>query len=431
MLWGTFRLPLVVGLLVCSAMAEASLWVFTRKINFIDNHTLTDRNVFYQDANGDPQNPLVGWGIDPLVEFDTTTSYPQPERIAYTKGDTIRAEVVLYNSSGTAITANYCFDWVKFDIPATFRNENPVTLDLVPPASQFVSIGAGQTSTLNVEITGVPFYVALGELRWQVHLYALSGAPVGSDLISDPVGSTGPTEWKLYLTNAEPDGLQTPVWADLLDYTCDWASYSVTDEETAQWIALGMYWASNWVYEGQEPQWYIEPSLFHDTTAFKLRSALTPSAEFAIDCRDVSGFVFLANQGQGIPGYLTRLTPQLIASFGTNLLSPMGNDATVDEHPCTGDNTYRYYNFTFHQVPILLGGVYDAAAAHRVDLAGSLYRNVPTGWSLGGYWQTPNSTYDFVGLVRGLANSTPETAGTAEALSASTDTKSIDGYDYD
>lgn len=257
-------------------MAEASLWVFTRKINFIDNHTLTDRNVFYQDANGDPQNPLVGWGIDPLVEFDTTTSYPQPER-----------------------------------------------------------------------------------------------------------------------------------------------------------IALGMYWASNWVYEGSTSQWYIDPSLFADTTAFRLRNALTSQSEYPIECRDVSGFVFLANQGQGIPGYLTRLTAQSVSLFGTNQLSPMGNDATVDEHPWTGDNTYRYYNFNFHQVPILLGGVYDAAAAHRVDLSGVLYRNAPTGWSLGGYWQTPNSTYDFVGLVRGLANSTPESAGTAEALSASTDTKSIDGYEYD
>jgi hypothetical protein len=260
-----------------------------------------------------------------------------------------------------------------------------------------------RTANVTVAIDGVPNHVALGDLQVQVEMTALFGYPPGENILVLPVQPDGWAPWeRVYFVDRSPTGLQQVPWTDLLDFSCDWA-FGVTGKSLVRRnITLGLFWAGNWVYDPAGLYFWMEPS--YQTaylTKYDLTKAVGITSDVNMDCRDAAGFCGLSIMSLGYDATFLRVFNQDVQEgLRTNLLCGIGNDASVDVHPITGVPTYTQYNFNFHQIAYA-SGVFDAAAAHKVDLSGSIYRNTPYGWPLSGYWQTPHQ-YGYYGLVFGV-----------------------------
>jgi hypothetical protein len=111
------------------------------------------------------------------------------------------------------------------------------------------------------------------------------------------------------------------------------------------------------------------------------------------NCQDVSAFLELCFETQGSDGLLKQLLPSGISTdkFETNLICPIGG------------NGYGSEIWSFHQVLILGGKVFDACAKQQFDLNGQLYNDAPFEWPLADYWQkvNPSSPPPYLGLVDG------------------------------
>ncbi|HET6644220.1 MAG TPA: hypothetical protein VFG65_01850, partial [Fimbriimonadales bacterium] len=147
-------------------------------------------------------------------------------------------------------------------------------------------------------------------------------------------------------------------------------------------------------------------SIAYDLTSFFVNRSGPPNWTNG-DCRDVSGYLNIVTRAIGVGTDIEREFPDPDVGVRTNLICPIGSD---------GSNASLYYStsWNFHQICRQSASAYDACAAQIYDTSGNAYMNPPAGWTVAGYWQTPNPYWNtpgntkprFFGLVDGYAGQT-------------------------
>ncbi len=252
------------------------------------------------------------------------------------------------------------------------------------PSSVTVHFTAGGSSTVTVELTGFPNFVTLGNLS------------VPFTLTSVYTGLGGDVGTRLYLLNAAPlnygYGLQVPVWTDVLEDACLWATSRSGDADCRWWCTFKLYHSLVFVYYPKSVYyWGIDgaqdpPIVQYKLKQFFIDQGSPPLSWVNGDCRDVSSYLMITLSSIGVPiqTYWAFATP--VANdpepFDTNQLCGIGDDAT-------DPTLYQSYDFNFHSITYVAGSdqVYDSVCAHWMDTSGANYQNPPMGWSLSSYWQ--------------------------------------------
>lgn len=252
------------------------------------------------------------------------------------------------------------------------------------PSTVTVHFTAGGSATVTVALTGLPNFVTLGNLN------------VPFVLSSIYTGLGGDVGTRLYLLNASPFssgyGLQVPVWTDVLEDACLWATSRAGDTDCRWWCTFKLFHSQVFVYDPKHVYyWNVNDSQDPPTVEYKLKTffqdrASPPYTWVDGDCRDVSSYLMIAlsSIGVSIKTYWAFATSVYSDPdpFKTNRLCGIGDDATVS-------SLYQNFDFNFHSVTYVSGSdqVYDAVVAHWMDSSGSNYQNPPMGWSLSTYWQ--------------------------------------------
>lgn len=386
-------------LFLLGTICQANLWVFVTEVDFTGNYPATDRVWFYSNPNGTPQNPPLGGGQYPTLEQHYVSGAVSTDRIVYRRGSTISLGRRFHNTNLTAVTATLTMDYARLEVPAGYNGRVAQTLNLTPASNTVVSIAGNSSVDVTVTITGVPNFVAYGWLNYESHLYALSGAPFGTDLIADPIGSTGLETYRLYLTDEAPVELQTIPWTDVLEYSCDFGYGKSGVAYVAKEEAFGWYWSAEVAYNlGTEtvPSNYVWIDEAAETQEVRLvlRDYLDDfsSLEYIdVNCVDVAAFVQALFSSQGVTSDLHMLKRPNGLPWVTNLFVPIGSDASDDA-------LYVHTEFYMHTQAIRGNLVYDSALGYRFDLNGAIYKNPAAAWAMPGYWQTliGNSSFGHV-----------------------------------
>lgn len=239
----------------------------------------------------------------------------------------------------------------------------------------------GQSNIVEFTIQGLPNFVTLGDLTYDLVCtspYAVLGGDLGTRVWltdSTPIGSS--------------HGHQVPVWANVLEDACLWATGRTGTVDCRWWCTFKMYHALVFVYDPDHPPNYVRWDISQDPPprAFRLKAffldrASPPYAWVNGDCQDVSTYLQIALSSIGVSMETRQLFPNWSLGFLTNNHCPIGSDSTEIEN-------YAPYSFNFHQTCFVSasGPVYDAAIAQWRDLSGELYQNPPMNWSWSGYWQ--------------------------------------------
>lgn len=404
------RLLVVLLATIAASVCQAVVYFSIVERDYTNNLTATDSDWFYLDAYGDTQDPVVGQGYYPSLEYEAGRGF-QIGDVVYTKSSSIQITLKFKNMHPNTITANLAFSAFRIAVPPGPNRPSTTYLNLTPPSSQqFTCSGSGGTATVTISVTGVPSYVTLGQLQWQGTLTAVSGITPGTNLWAAPLGWG---TWEdMYFVDASPVGLQGVPWTDLLAWTCSWAHGESGTSDVADALTFGIYWDTPWVYDPSNVYYtYYDPAFLDafdsDEFGFALKDAL--GAEYLnVDCRDQSNLLQLSFATQGISGgtRILEATDGLdIFGFITNIACGVGNDATSLMN-------YEVFEFAFHQVLVLSSSVYDGVAAQWTDLSGASYANPPMGWNLSNYWQTSDGSGGFYGLTNSFyPNSLPEAVG--------------------
>lgn len=287
----------------------------------------------------------------------------------------------------------------------------PVTAS---PATFQVHFTPGGSATIEFDLTGIPNFVTLGNFS------------LPFECTSVHTGLGGNAGTRLYLTDStplgSPYGRQVPVWTDVLEDACLWATGQTGTLSCRWWCTFKLYHSLVFVYDpgggpryvrwdiGQDPP----PRLYRLTRFFSDRYN-SPSGWVNGDCQDVSTYLQIALSGLGV----SIETRQLIASwplgFLTNNVCPIGSDSTLIGNYTGQNGNPPPYKFGMHQPCFVSasGPVYDPVIAHWRDLSGAPYQNPPMNWPWPGYWQVDHRPFldefgsGFWGLTRSRANGGP------------------------
>lgn len=265
-------------------------------------------------------------------------------------------------------------------------------LNVSPGSSQLAFPAAGEAET-TITLSGLPNYVLWGDLEFNFTLIA--NGPGGSSL-------SGGDATMLYQTEAAPTGIQAPVWRNVLDDACAWAMGYAGADPCRYRITRSLHNSLIFEYDPYSVYYTVPAQLADDGPSqyYKLKQLFADRGEsFWVngDCRDVSNYLCIALMALGVSAAPKHhQVPAFEVEFQTHAACGIGFD---NEDPAN----YHPYDFLFHQTASSNGLIYDAAAAHLLDLSGNLYMDAPNGWPVGAYWQTsyptPPGISDFLGLV--------------------------------
>jgi len=276
-------------------------------------------------------------------------------------------------------------------------------LTVTPPSRTLDFPALGQSNVVEFTIQGLPNFVTLGDLTYDL-ARASSHAVLGGDL--------GTRVWLTDSTRiSSSHGHQAPVWANILEDACLWATGRTGAADCRWWCTFKLYHSLVFVYDPyHEPQYVaIDNSQDPPLRSYRLvkffgdRGA-PPYSWVNGDCQDVSTYLQIALSSIGVTMETRRLAPSWSLGCLKNNHCPIGSDSTMIEN-------YSPYSFNFHQTCFVsaTGPVYDAAIAQWRDLTSSSYQNPPMNWSWPGYWQVDHRpTLDefgsgFWGLTRSRA----------------------------
>jgi|GEM_PF-2195620 len=259
------------------------------------------------------------------------------------------------------------------------------------PSSFNVHFTPGGTVSVEFDLTGLPNFVTLGNLLLELNCnssYTNLNTPIGTRLYltdSTPLGS--------------PYGLQVPVWTNVLEDACLWATGQTGVVNCRWWCTFKLFHSLVFVYDTtntpggtvvNDPTYVV----WHEesdpaTRSFRLKQffidrGVPPSMWVNGDCQDVSTYLQIALSAIGVPGITGQITiPPFQNSqiWRTNRLCPIGSDAILAAN-------YVNYRFGMHQIvsPATIS-IYDATIAQWMDSSGSSYQNPPMDWAFGPYWQ--------------------------------------------
>lgn len=273
-------------------------------------------------------------------------------------------------------------------------------LTVTPPSRTLDFPALGQSNIVEFTIQGLPNFVTLGDLTYDLACaspYAVLGGDLGT---------------RVWLTDSAPigssHGHQVPVWANVLEDACLWATGRTGPVDCRWWCTFKMYHSVVFVYDPSSPR-YVEwdqeeDSLdrFFKLKRFFLDRGSSPFDWVNGDCQDVSTYLQIALSSIGVSIETRQVVSNWQFGFLTNHHCPIGSDST-------NILNYQPYVFTMHQPCFVSasGPVYDAALGQWRDLSGSAYQNPPMNWAWPGYWQVDHrpSLDEFGSGFKGLTRS--------------------------
>lgn len=307
----------------------------------------------------------------------------------------VHVQAHVTNMSLSTTTAGYPFNTYSSQLVA-----NETTITCPPLNNQVDVIGA----SLNCN-----FQCQFGDGTW-VPIYARQDDPA--------IGM------RLYEVYAQPSAPMATPWIGVLEDSCRWAVGKSTAADVAQKLTTGFHFSQKAYYDPSDTycRSTIAPKIFRLTAFLNGQTAKTALGLSLMDCRDVSDYLCIVANAQGLnfsvapyyssPGWDGATgTVSGPGRFNTNKLCSMPRDPSIDS------NYGLAFAFNFHQITHSgTGTVYDASNAQLYDLSGNGFRNPPFNWPLNGYWQTavaPGiSQWNPVGLVA-LPNPSTPTSYTA------------------
>ncbi len=363
------------------------------------NLTLTDRDYYLNNA------------VYSAVEYPAS---PPIRGISYLRGSSIPVTVRIVNHGPYDLVGWITFDDARLASPGpntydsftgTWSNPPEYRTLAIAPFMEYLELPAGSQVDLQIELSGTPNFVALGDIqvKYDMPLWRESDSFLGNN------GTLGTFDsWeRLFLVDATPIAPQAVPWADYLEYTCRWAFGHTGDPNVKTWMTRGMHYslrsATSRARYLPSGVWFY-PIFFDGNIAVEapynlgLLTALLDSQFWTeLDCRDFAGGLQIALSQHGhssTPHLLTGSFDGQIHGFTTNLLCPAGTDSTIPSN-------YSAYGFNFHVVTNEWTGQYiDASTSYRYDPYGVTYNNPATEWALPEYWQNDIGTR-YSGLVAG------------------------------
>lgn len=97
---------MLLGAVVC---AHALLFVFVTQVDYQGNYAATDSDWFYRNLDGSYQNPPVGGGVYPTIEYDSPQSFQSPGRVVYHRGTPIQVRFRFYNHRSVTVSGTWTF----------------------------------------------------------------------------------------------------------------------------------------------------------------------------------------------------------------------------------------------------------------------------------------------------------------------------------
>ncbi|HVT11857.1 MAG TPA: hypothetical protein VHE55_06295 [Fimbriimonadaceae bacterium] len=371
-----------------------------RKIDFVSSSPVTDRGQFYKDQSGNTQP--AGNGLYPATEIDTQAPISYVPYLIYPRTHTsIAVQVTFYNPLSVQVSGTWWCDNADFIRETTFPFEE---LDFdVTQATHTITIPGQGTTTISLVLNGSPDCVCGGVMEFGI------SASCQDQSGSISIGGTGTYTGTMYWTDANPAGLMTTPWAEILNLSCSWADGCTSKEECLHYCTTGLYHSGMFSYNatvGNEgaPPWHIDTTVvgqdFGPTAGKYQLSRTFNQPDPKADCEDVSGFLSLCTAALGYPGTLTQVwlpdfdAPSDRDGIETTPLQPIGLSGFA---AFSGETSWGFHQFLEDS-----SKVYDACAAQVKDLNGANYGEAPWGWPRSGYWQTsPPDTSDFLGLANG------------------------------
>jgi len=364
--------------------------VYIDRRNYTGNIQATDRNWFYQPSG---QHPAIEYPASPTVTH-----------VAYLKGNTISVTVRWHSDYEESLSGSLTWQGARLVVPGPSINDaGPYFINLTPSGSTVpVTLPSGGSFETTLTITGVPNYVAVGQLQVKFDLPLTDGIMLGNN------GTNG--EWQGWeracLLDSNPIGLQAVPWTDLLEYTCRWAfgqsGVSNVGRELTRGIHYGRYTPYNRNVYNPGGNWYFNDIETNAVSNYKLKAYLLAAGNpwsgqgivtwINLDCRDFAGILFLAMQSHGINSqvdYITDQDPDKGFTYWPLCLA--GSDSTDVANYWSG-------RFSFHYVVRSNSARFDAAASYRWDYNGSIWMNPVWDWNVGDHWQK-----HYNGAFRGLA----------------------------
>ena len=222
---------------------------------------------------------------------------------------------------------------------------------------------------------------------------------------------------RLYTIYAMPGApMATPApWEGVLDYSCQWAAGKSTMADVAKEVTRGAYFSKRIAYPNLATTewWDVDRTTGQgDPLTFRLTDFLNTSGYQAGNCVDISDFLCIAANSQGL-GFQVSQYGNLDGSltqtgFTSNPACLVGGDPNVLLDP-NGSSSWSLASWYWHQLcQSQTDAVYDPCAAQKYDLSGNLYGNPPINWILKDYWQTskpagwnstPSGMWKSLGLV--------------------------------
>lgn len=158
-------------------------------------------------------------GAHPAVEKSPTNAVTH---VVYTRGSNIQLSVIWRNDNSFALNGTVTWQAARLRVPGPNNNPAEQYINLNVSGSHSVSMAAngGTTAPVPLTITGVPNYVAVGQLEIKFDM-PLTKAP-GQTGNNGTQGNFHGWE-RIPLIDATPVGLQATPWADLCEYSFRWA----------------------------------------------------------------------------------------------------------------------------------------------------------------------------------------------------------------
>ncbi|MCW5940167.1 MAG: hypothetical protein KF884_09380 [Fimbriimonadaceae bacterium] len=305
---------------------------------------------------------------------------------------------------------------VKMTLSYPGPHEHDATLDIGPgsyasasgalpvaasPATFQLHFTPGGSATVEFDLVGLPNFVTLGNLSLPFQCSSIHTG-LGGDLGT-----------RIYLTDSTPRGTgygnQIPVWTDVLEDACLWATGRTGSPACREYITKGLFYSGYATYNGGLPPEYFKGPTGGQPAAFSLSTWSTNKLFQAVvgDCSDMACYLQIACASIGIymslfthTAYSLTPNPHPIGIW-TNLLCPIGSDPSVPWN-------YSQRVWSFHRTASYAGSIFDACAAPWHHYDSSIWKQPVWSWPNTSYWQNQVFSW-YYGLVAGFFP--PATAG--------------------
>jgi hypothetical protein len=294
------------------------------------------------------------------------------------------ATYTFVNNTGTAYTIPYeGFGGVFVQNSSTTPQYWPLETS-ADNGVGYITIPPVGTASITIAMDGFPNTVCCG----QVFPYLVVGG-LSPNL--------PPQLCYLYQVDSTPCGFMSVPWCDVLNDSCKFADSQTGLANVAQKCTQGLWGIGLFKYVAAGLQsYYIDQSATSTQGMYELVRLLRAAQPAQGDCRDISSFLQLCLQSQGVSCSLKQLwTGVANQVFSTNLIKPIGST-----------ESYSSTDWNFHQVVEIGSNVYDACARQKFDTMGNLYQDTPYNWPEAAYWQNQYNNA-FWGLVSGLLGQSP------------------------